>query len=227
MKIAVLGTSMVGQALSGKLAELGHAVVVGTRDVAKTMANTEAHPYGFPAFSIWLKDYPQIQVASFAEAARHGEWVINATNGNSSLAALQRAGAANLNGKILMDIANPLDFSQGNPPTLAVCNSDSLGEQIQHAFPQVKVVKTLDTLTASLMVNPRAVADGEHTIFVSGNDTEAKAEVAKRLMEWFGWKHILDLGDISTARGTEMYLPLWLRMWGALGTGMFNIQIVK
>jgi predicted dinucleotide-binding enzyme len=125
-----------------------------------------------------------------------------------------------------MDISNPLDFSRGMPPTLFVCNDDSLGEQIQREFPQTMVVKTLNTLTASLMVNPGLLADGDHTVFVSGNDQAAKSQVSKWLAEWFGWKHILDLGDITTARGVEMYLPLWLRLWGALGTGMLNIKVI-
>ena len=227
MKIGVLGTSMVGQTISGKLADLGHDVTVGTRDVDKTMARTEPHPYGFPAFSVWQKQYPGIKLGTFADAAKHGEIVINATNGMGSLEALNLAGEANLNGKILMDIANPLDFSQGMPPVLSVCNTDSLSEQIQRAFPKVKVVKTLNTVTASLMVDPRQLADGEHHIFVSGNDAEAKAQIVNLLTTWFGWKHIIDLGDITTARGTEMYLPIWLRLWGVSGTGIFNVKIVK
>jgi len=113
------------------------------------------------------------------------------------------------------------------PPVLSVCNTDSLGEQIQHAFPEVKVVKTLNTVTASLMVNPGQLANGEHHIFLSGNDPAAKAQVAEWLATWFGWKHVLDLGDITTARGTEMYLPIWLRLWGALGTGIFNVRVIK
>ena len=227
MKIGVLGTSVVGQTISGKLADLGHDVTVGTRDVDKTMARTEPHPYGLPAFNIWLKQYPGIKLGTFADAAKHGEIVINATNGMGSLEALNLAGEANLNGKILMDIANPLDFSQGMPPVLSVCNTDSLGEQIQRAFPKVKVVKTLNTVTASLMVDPRQLADGEHHIFVSGNDAEAKAQIVNLLTTWFGWKHIIDLGDITTARGTEMYLPIWLRLWGVSGAGIFNVKIVK
>ena len=227
MKIGVLGTSVVGQTISGKLADLGHDVTVGTRDVDKTMARTEPHPYGLPAFNIWLKQYPGIKLGTFADAAKHGEIVINATNGMGSLEALNLAGEANLNGKMLMDIANPLDFSQGMPPVLSVCNTDSLGEQIQRAFPKVKVVKTLNTVTASLMVDPRQLADGEHHIFVSGNDAEAKAQIVNLLTTWFGWKHIIDLGDITTARGTEMYLPIWLRLWGVSGTGIFNVKIVK
>lgn len=227
MKIGVLGTSMVGQAISGKLGELGHDVMVGTRDVAKTLARTEPHLYGFPPFSVWHQQHPEVKLGNFAQAAAHGEIVINATNGTASVAALQSAGEANLNGKVLIDIANPLDFSQGMPPSLAFCNSDSLGEQIQRAFPNVRVVKALNTVTAFIMVDPGQLAGGDHTIFVSGNDAGAKAQVTEMLQDWFGWKEVIDLGDITTARGTEMYLPLWLRLWGALGTGIFNIKLAK
>ncbi len=227
MNIGIFGTGVVGQTIAGKIAEIGHQVVVGTRNVEKTMANTETSPYGLPAFSVWQKQYPGVKLGSFSESARHGEVMINATSGMGSLDALTLAGATNLNGKILIDISNPLDFSQGMPPVLSICNTDSLGEQIQRAFPEVKVVKTLNTVTSSLMVNPRQLADGEHHIFVSGNDAQAKARVADWLMSWFGWKHILDLGDITTARGTEMYLPIWLRLWGGLGTGIFNIRVIQ
>jgi predicted dinucleotide-binding enzyme len=227
MNIGVLGTGGVGQTIAGKLAEIGHAVVVGTRDVNATLARSEGGPFGLPAMSVWQKQHPGVKIGSFADAARHGEVVINATSGMGSLDALTAAGAVNLNGKILIDISNPLDFSRGMPPTLTVSNTDSLGEQIQRAFPALKVVKTLNTVTAGLMVDPRQVADGEHHLFVSGNDAQAKAQVVAWLMDWFGWKHILDLGDITTARGVEMYLPLWLRLWGALGVGLFNIQVVK
>lgn len=227
MKIGVFGTSVVGQAISGKLAELGHDVMVGTRDVAKTLAHTEPNPYGLPAFSVWQQQNPSVKLGAFADAARHGEVIINATNGTGSLAALDMAGAANLDGKVLIDIANPLDFSQGMPPSLSVCNTDSLGEQIQRSFPNVKVVKTLNTVTAFLMVNPGLIAGGDHTMFVCGNDAGAKAQVTEWLRSWFGWKDVIDLGDITGARGAEMYLPIWLRLWGALGTGLFNVKIVK
>lgn len=227
MKIGVLGTSVVGQAISGKLAELGHNVMVGTRDVAKTLANTDPNQYGLPAYSVWQKQNPSVKLGTFAAAAAHGEAVFNATNGAQSLQALQLAGEANLDGKVLVDITDPLDFSRGMPPSLTVSNTDSLGEQIQRAFPTVKVVKTLNTVTAFLMVNPGLVASGDHTMFVCGNDDGAKAQVTAWLQGWFGWKDVIDLGDITNARGTEMYLPLWLRLWGTLGTGMFNVKVVR
>jgi 8-hydroxy-5-deazaflavin:NADPH oxidoreductase len=227
MKIGLLGTSMVGQNVGAKLAELGHDVMMGTRDVAATMAKTEPHPYGFPAFGVWQKDHPTVKLGSFAEAAAHGDVVFNATNGIASLEVLALAGEANLNEKILVDISNPLDFSKGTPPTLSVSNTDSLGEQIQRAYPHVRVVKTLNTVTAFLMVNPGLLADADHTLFICGDDSDAKATVVGWLADWFGWRDVIDLGDITNARGTEQLLPLWIRLYGALGTGMFNIKVVR
>jgi predicted dinucleotide-binding enzyme len=144
-----------------------------------------------------------------------------------SLDALNLAGADNLAGKILIDVSNPLDFSKGFPPTLTVCNTDSVGEQIQKAFPKTKVVKALNTMTAALMVDPAKVAGGDHHVFVSGNDTEAKLRVADLLKTWFGWKNVIDVGDITTARGVEMILPLWVRLYSALGSPMFNFKIAR
>lgn len=227
MRIGILGTGMVGQTLAAKLDALGHDVMIGTRDPAATLARNEPHPFGFPPFSAWHGEHPRVQVKTFAEAAQHGEVVLNGTNGVGSLEALGLAGGGNLAGKVLIDISNPLDFSQGMPPSLTVCNTDSTGEQIQRAFPDVKVVKALNTVTAFLMVDPGLVNGGDHTLFICGNDAGAKGQVRGWLSEWFGWRDILDLGDITNARGMEMYLPLWLRAWGALGTGMFNVKIVK
>lgn len=202
MRIAVLGTGMVGRALAEKLRELGHDVVVGSRSAGE-------------------------DAQSFADAAAHGELVVNATNGEHALDALAQAGAENLRGKVLIDVTNPLDFSRGRPPTLSVCNDRSLGELIQSAHPEARVVKTLNTVNANVMVEPSLVS-GPHDIFVSGDDAEAKATVTE-LLESFGWsrEHILDLGDITTARGPEMYLPLWLRLFGVAGTPNFNIHLAR
>ena len=167
------------------------------------------------------------RVGSFADAAAHGEILFNCTAGVGSLEALRMAGERTLNGKVLIDIANPLDFSKGMPPTLTVCNADSLAEQIQRAFPAVKVVKTLNTVNARLMVNPRQLADGDHSIFVSGNDASAKTQVTDVLKNWFGWRQVIDLGDITTARGAEMLLPVWLRLVGVLNTPMFNFKVIR
>lgn len=212
MKYGVFGTGMVGLAIANRLAELGHEVMIGTREPSNSGDKLKSRNVA-------------VQVGTFTESAAFGDVLFNATNGTGSLEALRLAGEGNLNGKVLVDISNPLDFSKGMPPSLFVSNTDSLGEQIQRTFPNVKVVKSLNTVTAAIMVNPRGVADGEHHIFVSGNEASAKHTVISILKE-FGWIRILDLGDITTARGTEMYLPLWLRMWGALGTGMFNVKFM-
>ena len=215
MKVGVLGTGMVGQALAGKLVSLEHEVVMGSRQAGNEKAVAWASTAGGTAGE-----------GTFATAAAFGELVVNATGGAVSLAALTAAGAENLAGKVLVDVANPLDFSGGLPPSLTVCNTDSLGEQIQRAFPDSLVVKALNTISAEVMVTP-GVVDGSHTVFVAGNDAGAKATVAGLLVS-FGWPpgDILDLGDISASRGLEMYLPLWLRLWGATGTRDVNVKVV-
>ncbi|MGO4188321.1 NADPH-dependent F420 reductase [Pseudarthrobacter sp. TAF60_1] len=226
MKIAVLGTGSVGPALAAALSGLGHDVVIGTRDPQATLARTKPGGTGGPAFSQWHASHPEIAVATLADAAAAAELVVNATNGTASVEALSEAGAANLAGKILMDVANPLDFSHGFPPALSPVNTDSLAEQIQRAFPEAKVVKTLNTMTNSVMVDPGRVAGGDHTVFVSGNDAGAKAAVSE-ILTALGHTDVLDLGDITTARGAEMIMPLWLRVWGALGTGEFNFKVAR
>ena len=226
MKVAVLGTGAVGKALAGKLAELGHEVTVGTRDPEETLARREPDPMGNPPFKVWSEEHPDVALAAPAEAAAGAELIVNATNGAGSIPMLEAAGKENLAGRVLVDIANPLDFSQGMPPSLFVSNTDSLGEQIQRAFPDTKVVKALNTMNCEVMVDPSKVP-GEHDVFLCGEDADAKREVSV-LLESFGWPaaRIRDLGGISSARGTEMYLPLWLRLWGAVGTGYFNIAVV-
>ncbi len=226
MKVGVLGTGVVGQTLAGFIAELGHDVKIGTRDVEKTLSRTGHDQHGSPYIGEWLKSHPQCKLYTFAEAAQQ-DLIINATSGAVSLDALRMAGEQNLSGKILMDVANPLDFSHGMPPRLTVANGDSLGEQIQRAFPKTKVVKTLNTVNSRVMVNPKAVAGGDHDIFVSGNDAGAKAQVTDLLMKWFGWKNVIDLGDITTARGVEMLLPLWVQLIGVMQTPLFNFKIVR
>lgn len=227
MKIAVFGTGPVGQALAGRLAELGHEVTVGTRDPEATLARTEPDYLANPPFKAWKEAHPEVGLASPAEVAGEAELIVNATNGAGSIAMLESAGEDNLAGKVLVDIANPLDFSQGVPPSLLVCNTDSLGEQIQRRFPEARVVKALNTMNCEVMVDPSKVP-GEHDVFVCGEDEAAKQQVAE-LLESFGWptERIRDLGGIASARGTEMYLPLWLRLWGVLGTGHFNIAVVQ
>ena len=181
---------------------------------------------GTPPYAAWQADHPAVRLAPFAEAAAGGDLVVNATGGGASLDALDRAGAANLAGKVLLDVANPLDFSQGFPPSLLVKDTDSLAEQIQRAFPAARVVKSLNTMTAAVMVDPGRVGGGDHTVFVSGDDADAKQTVVD-LLESMGHTDVIDLGGLSTARGAEMYVPLWLRIMGAVGTPSFNIKVVR
>jgi len=173
--------------------------VVGTRDPAETLSRQEPGGFGNPPFAAWPAEHLAVRLA----------------------------GQANLDGKVLVDVSNPLDFSQGMPPSLSVVNTDCLGECIQREFPTTRVVKTLNTVNASVMVNPGLVGGGDHTIFVSGNHPEAKALVTGLLTEGLGWRDVLDLGDITTARGAEMLMALWLRLMGSLRTPMFNFKVVR
>jgi len=206
MKIAVLGTGMVGHAIASKLVSLGHEVMMGSR----TADNVNA--------TAWIKTAGAGgAVGTFADAARFAELVFNCTQGASSLAALHAAGAANLDGKVVVDVANVL--SPQRP------GSESLGETLQTAFPRARVVKTLNTINCGLMVDPCQLTE-PHTLFISGNDAGAKATV-RELLRAFGWTDILDLGDIATARATEGYLPLWSSLSRQLGTMAFNIKVVR
>jgi 8-hydroxy-5-deazaflavin:NADPH oxidoreductase len=226
MKIAVFGTGIVGQVISVRLTGLGHSVIVGTRDVAKTLVRTGKDMYGNPPFGEWYEqNKSSVRLATYKEAAASSEIVFNCTMGQGSIDALKQAGD-NINGKIIIDTSNPLDFSKGAPPSLSPGNTDSLGELIQRTFPEAKVVKTLNTMNCFLMVNPGALAE-DHNVFVSGNDVGAKSK-AKEILNSFGWKdaNIIELGDITTARGTEQLLPIWIRLYTVLHNPMFNFKIV-
>ncbi len=226
MNIGVLGTGVVGRAMARGSVEAGHTVQMGTRDPEATLARTDPDAYGSPPVSSWLAQQPQVRLVTFARAASDAELVVNATYGAAALNALAQAGADNLAGKVILDISNPLDFAAGMPPTLFVKDTDSLGEQIQRSFPAARVVKSLNTMTADLMVNPALLGASDHAVFVSGNDADAKTTVVD-FLRGFGWNDIVDLGDITSARGAEMVLPLWLRLMGTLGTPTFNFKIVR
>lgn len=225
MDIAVLGTGSVGRTISARLREVGHEVTVGTRDPEATLARTEPDGMGNPPYASWAAENPDVGLATYADAAAAAVLVVNATSGAAALDVLALAGADNLAGKVLVDISNPLDFSAGFPPTLLVKDTDSLGERIQREFPEARVVKTLNTLTASLMVHPETLGTSS-TVFVSGDDPSAKAAVTE-LLEAFGHDDVIDLGGIETARGTEMMMPVWLRLMQALGTAEFNLKVVR
>lgn len=218
MNIGMLGTGAVGRTLAGKLAE-NHRVVLGSRDPAAAAGREEV--------AAWHAEHADVTIGTFAEAAAHGEMVVNATAGSASLAALEAVGAGAFDGKILLDVANPLDFSKGMPPSLTVVNTDSLAEQIQQALPVARVVKTLNTVNADVMIAPSTVAGGDHDLFICGNDPRAKETVTSLLRDEMGWRSVRDLGDITAARAMEMYLPLWVRLMGVMETAAFNVKVVR
>ena len=213
MRIAVIGTGMAGRTLAQGLQRVGHDVVVGTRDPRATGRREE-----------WAG--VEIPLRPLAIVAGDVDLVLNATNGLASVAALGEVGSAHLAGKVLLDVANPLDFSQGFPPTLGVKDTDSLAEQIQRAFPEARVVKSLNTVTASVMVDPAALGDGDTTMFVAGDDEEARTQVTGLLRD-LGWQDVIELDGLHHARGLEMWLPLWVRLMGTLGTAEFNLKLVR
>ena len=227
MRIAVIGTGGVGRTLAAALFDLGHDVAIGTRKVENTLANTEPDMFGNPPFAQWQETYPDIALLPFDEAGAFGDVIINATNGANSLRALTAVGADNLAGKILLDVALPLDLSQGMPPTLTIANDDSLGEQIQRTIPEAKVVKSLSSVAYAVMVDPSRVP-GDHDLFITGDDQAAKNTVQEPL-EGFGWPAtpFIDLGDITGARGAEMYSRLYFTLTGALGTFDLNIKVIR
>ena len=206
---------MVGQTLGRKLVSLAHEVRMGSRQAGNEKAVEWVAGAGVGASE-----------GTFADAAEFGDLIINATGGAVTMDVLAAAGGDNLAGKVLIDVSNPLDFSGGPPPILSVCNTDSVAEQIQRTYPDTRVVKSLNTVNCGVMVSP-ILAGESHTMFLCGNDEEAKAEV-RGLLESFGWPpgDLLDLGDITAARGMEMYVMLWVRFWMATGTGHLNVKLV-
>lgn len=230
MKIGIIGTGTVGRAIASKLVELDYEVMMGTRNVSEKMASTAKDVYGNPPFNEWIKTNTKVKLVTFAEAATFGEMIINATVGSNSVKALIQSGSKNLAGKVLIDIANPLDFSNGMPPSLipGLNNTNSLAEEIQKTFPDIMVVKTLNTMAAALMVDPKLIGNGDHLNFICGNSTDAKGKVEK-ILHQFGWttENIMDLGDITGARATESLLPIWVRIMSMTKTEFFNFKVVK
>ena len=216
MRFGILGTGMVGYTLGTALVRKGHQVMMGSRSASNEKARSWVASAGSRASQ-----------GTFDQAARFGDIVFNCTAGNVSLEALATVGQDAVHGKILIDVANPLDFSKGMPPTLTICNTDSLGERIQAAFPTAHVVKTLNTINSGVMVDPSAVA-ADHNLFVCGNDVAAKARVTDGLAEWFGWKldNIIDLGDITASRATEMWVILWIRLSAKFQNPNVGLQVV-
>ncbi|HEU4513187.1 MAG TPA: NAD(P)-binding domain-containing protein [Nocardioidaceae bacterium] len=212
MRIAVVGTGMVGRTIAPAFAALGHDVVVGTRDPGTTAARDD-----------WTLDLP---LRAYADVAEGADLVVNATNGQASLVALDAVGSDALAGRVLLDVANPLDFAAGFPPTLTVKDTDSLAEKIQRAFPESRVVKSLNTVNCNVMVDPARVGDGQTTMFAAADDAEARGLVVS-LLTALGWRDVIEFEELSAARGMEMWLPLWVRVMARLGTADFNLRIVR
>jgi hypothetical protein len=218
MKIGILGTGMVGNALGTKLVQKGHEVTMGSRTANNEAAQKWASSVGKRAHT-----------ATFRDATAFGEIVISCTGGMHSMEALKSVGTEPLRNKILIDVSNPLQSDKDGSMTLGFCNSDSLGERIQKAFPLTRVVKALNTVNCDIMVEPSRVP-GDHNLFICGNDAAAKKQVTQYLSDWFGWNtdNIIDVGDITAARGTEMMMPLWMRLFqGVIGHPHFNYHIVR
>jgi 8-hydroxy-5-deazaflavin:NADPH oxidoreductase len=213
MNIGVLGTGVVGNTIGTKLIDLGHFVMMGSRSAMNEKAAAFVQHAGSRASH-----------GTFAEAAAFGEVLFNCAKGDAAIDMLKMAGEENMKGKILVDISNPLDFSKGFPPTLTICNNDSLGELIQRTFPSVHVVKALNTMNCMIMINPAAIKS-DHAVFMCGNNEQAKLKVEEILTKWFGWREVIDLGDITNSRGTEMVLPLWIRLYGKFQHSNFNFHI--
>jgi predicted dinucleotide-binding enzyme len=216
MRIGVLGSGVVGRTIGTKLSALGHDVVMGSREAGSPAGREWAEATGGSSRS-----------QSFADAAAFGDVLFNATLGVAALEALAMAGADNLGTKVLLDLTNPLDFSNGFPPSLSIPPSGSLGEEIQLAYPAVRVVKGFNTMSAGVMVEPGALA-GPHDVFICGNDAAAK-ETVTGIMGEMGWprERVVDLGDITSSRGMEAYVLFWIRVAMKESMAPFNISIVR
>ena len=221
MKVAVLGTGMVGRAHAAKLASLGHEVALGTQDVARTL--DPSRTAGDRTFADWHRQHPGVRLATFRDAVAGADLVLAALNGRVTVETLRGLADA-LADTVLIDIGNPLDFSSGQLE-LFVCNTDSLGEQIQRALPDTRVVKALSTVTADVQVDPQGVGSGDHDTFLAGDDPAAKAAVTE-LLHAYGWRTVVDLGPLTAARGLEMMLPMWLNLMNALGTARFGYRVI-
>jgi 8-hydroxy-5-deazaflavin:NADPH oxidoreductase len=224
MKIGMIGGGGVAQTLGAALLKLGHEVVIGIRAAtpeelskprqnAETLADWQAKTGG--------------RVVTMTQAAAFGDVLFNATQGAGSLDALHLAGAANLSGKVLVDVANPLDFSAGMPPFLMreFSGPTSLGEQIQAAFPDARVVKAFNTIAAAVMVDPGLIADAPD-LFLAGNDATAKTTVTD-IARSLGWTSFTDLGDIVGARASESILPVWVRLWMTGGSPIVSLKVAR
>ena len=211
MKIGVLGTGEVGRTLATGFFSAGHEVMMAGRTEEKARA--------------WANEHNGAQAGTYTEAAGFGELVVLSVNGAVAVDVLMLV-SGEVGGKVVIDTTNPLSFPEDKPMELLVANTDSIAEQLQQAVSAARVVKALNMMNSRVMVNPERLA-GDHVACIAGNDREAREVVRSLLETAFGWKTILDLGDITAARGMESWMHLWLKLWGALGTAQFNIGIVR
>ena len=225
MKVGIFGTGDVGKTLGAALVHRGHDVMLGTHDVAKKMAEKASEDS--ISFREWLSKNKKIHLGDFAEAGAHGEILMNATAGHGSIEALSKLKPPEVNDKILIDVSNALAPWGHGRVEMFVANTDSLAERIQRAHPGLRVVKALNTVSAHLMVNPAGLAGGDHDVFVAGDDGQARERVSRFLREEFGWRTVIDLGDLAAARGLEMMIMVWVKVWESLGTADFNFKIVR
>ena len=218
MKIGVLGTGVVGEAIASALVNKGHSVMMGSRSAGSEKGLAWKKKTGERAFE-----------GSFADAALYGDILFLCLNGAYAYETVKDLSATELTGKIVIDVTNPLDFTQGMPPRiLEKFQTESLGEHLQELLPHSFVVKALNTLNYKLMVDARVVNSGNHNLFICGNDINAKNQVKHFLVDNFHWKpeNLVDLGDIKSARCTEAIVPFWVLVWQSLGTPLFNFKVV-
>jgi len=220
MKIGVLGTGVVGEAIATALINNGHHVMMSSRRASNEKTAAWKKNAGKNAFT-----------GTFAEAALHGEIIFTCLNGEYALDAIDTIDKENLAGKIVIDVTNPLDFTQGMPPRIleSLGNSKSLGEEIQKAAPGAFVIKTLNTVNYNLMVDARKVNSADHNLFLCGNDVNAKTKAKHFLVDNFHWRadRLVDLGGIESARAIEAIVPFWVLVYQSLGTPLFNFKIVS
>lgn len=214
MKIGMLGTGMVGETLGTKFVQLGHEVKMGSRSANNETAAKWAGKNGAKA-----------STGTFADAAAFGEISFLCLKGDAELDVVRSVGPGPFGSKIVVDVSNPLDFSHGMPPSLAICNTNSLGEEVQKALPPAKVVKTLNIVNCEVMVDPGKAGE-QPTMFICGNDAAAKTKITT-LLKSLGWTDVIDLGDITKSRATEMLLPVWLSLMQTLGHVHFGFKVVR
>jgi 8-hydroxy-5-deazaflavin:NADPH oxidoreductase len=213
-RVGVLGSGVVGQQLAIGFSGCGHDVMIGTRDPDK------------PELREWLSgDGAGIRPGSFQEVGAHGELLVLAVLGDAAEQAIAAAGRENFSGKVVIDAMNPLDFSGGFPPKLSITGEDSLGERVQRALPEARVVKAFNTIGNQYFVNPQ-FSDGQPTMLIAGDDDQAKGTVTDLLAD-FGWSDVVDLGGIEGSRELEAICIAWVKLIGVRGSADHGFQLLS